>query len=77
MEIACTSDTGQSHFCSMLAFKIYRWRNAIHKDNGGKHGYGVTKKIYDLATEEKYSFLYYDALKNEFFVRFEYKVNVE
>ena len=47
------------------------------KDIGGKHGYEVTKRIYDLATSEKYSFLYYDALKNEFFVRFEQRVNVE
>ena len=59
----------------------WRLRNVDEKkqfitDISGKHGRETTEEIYELCTTEPYSFLYYDALKNEFYCRFEFKVVV-
>ncbi len=42
----------------------------------GTYGFKQTWAIYKKCTEEPYSFMYYDALKNKFYCRFEYAVEI-
>ncbi len=51
-------------------------RDQFLRDVGGKYGLDVTREIFEKCTDEKYSFLYYDALANDFYCRFEYKAVV-
>ena len=41
---------------------------------GGAYGLKQTWAIYKKRTEEPYSFMYYDALKNKFYCHFEFAV---
>ena len=43
---------------------------------GAKYGYKQTRAIYDKCTEEEYSFMYYNALTNVFYCRFEHRVHI-
>ena len=43
---------------------------------GAKYGRDVTLRIYQECTKEPYSFMYFDALTNTFYCRFEHKVLV-
>ena len=45
-------------------------------DLSTKYGFKKTLEIYRACTEEKHSFMLYDAHENKFFLRFEYEVKV-
>ena len=42
----------------------------------GTYGFKQTWAIYKKCTEEPYSFMYYDALKNKFYCRFAFEVRI-
>ena len=66
---------------NLTAILIWRLRDVDALDQvirslGAKYGRDVTLRIYQECTKEPYSFMYFDALTNTFYCRFEHKVLV-
>ncbi len=62
-------------------FLIWKLRNETESDQvcedlSGRYGFKRTLEIYRKCTEEQYSFMMYDALRDTFFKRFEWEVKV-
>ena len=66
---------------NITAILVWRLRDVDELDQvirslGAKYGYKQTYAIYKKCTEEPYSFMYYDALKNLFYCRFEHLIQI-
>ena len=67
------SPTIRINLTAILCWRLRDLREAeevIHSLSG-TYGFKQTWAIYKKCTEEPYSFMYYDALKNKFYCRFE------
>ena len=67
---------------NLAGILVFRLRDVDELDQvvrslGAKYGYKQTREIYDACTSEPYSFMYYNALTNTFYSRFEHKVEIE
>ena len=67
--------------CVGVILLVWKLRNETESDQvcedlSGRYGFKRTLEIYRLCTEEQYSFLMYDALRDTFFKRFELEVKV-
>ena len=67
---------------NLTGILVFRLRDVDELDQvvrslGAKYGYKQTREIYDACTSEPYSFMYYNALTNTFYCRFEHKVEIE
>ena len=72
------SPTIRVNLTHILVWRLRELREAeelIHSLSG-THGFKQTWAIYKKCTEEPYSFMYYDALENTFYCRFEYMVQI-
>ena len=72
------SPTIRVNLTAILCWRLRDLREAeevIHSLSG-TYGFKQTWAIYKKCTEEPYSFMFYDALKNKFYCRFEFEVAI-
>ena len=72
------SPTIRINLTAILMWRLRDLRESVEVIHSlsGTHGYKQTWAIYKKCTEDPYSFMYYDALKNTFYCRFEYVVEL-
>ena len=72
------SPTIRINLTAILCWRLRDLREAeeVMHSLSGTYGFKQTWAIYKKCTEEPYSFMYYDALKNKFYCRFEYMVQI-
>ena len=70
------SPTIRINLTAILCWRLRDLREAeeVMHSLSGTYGFKQTWAIYKKCTEEPYSFMYYDALKNAFYCRFEFRV---
>ena len=66
---------------NLTAILVWRLRDVDELDQvirslGAKYGRDITMEIYKRCTKEPYSFMYFNALTNKFYCRFEAEVRV-
>ena len=66
---------------NLTGILVWRLRDVDELDQcirslGAKYGRDITMEIYKRCTKEKYSFMYFNALTNTFYCRFEHEVRV-
>ena len=66
---------------NLTGILVWRLRDVDELDQvirslGAKYGREITQEIYNRCTKEKFSFMYFNALTNTFYCRFEHEVRV-